>query len=378
MIFTVLSWLPVKKKLIMFESFSGKQYSCNPRAIYEYLAENKDQDYDLVWSVNKKIMGQFVEEGIPVVERLSPKWFMMMARAEFWVTNSRMPNWVPKPKHTVYLQTWHGTPLKRLVADMEEVHMPGTTRETYIKNFHNESSHWDYLISPNRYSSDIFKRAFHFQKEMIESGYPRNDYLLKYDNREHIQSLKKKLQLPLDKKIVLYAPTWRDDEYQQVGKYKFQLALDLEKMKNELGSDCILLLRLHSFIADKVDLTGYEGFVYDFSNYLDINELYIISDLLITDYSSVFFDYANLKRPIIFYTYDMDKYQNKIRGFYFDMEQQAPGPIVRTTDEVIKEMNMFFKNGISHYEEKYNEFYKTYCYLEDGEASKRVVEKLFK
>ncbi|WP_317906964.1 CDP-glycerol glycerophosphotransferase family protein, partial [Bacillus subtilis] len=121
--FACFACLPAKKKLVVFESFSGKQYSCNPRAIYEYMRSH-DMPYELVWSVNKDHIGKFEAQQIPYVRRLSVKWFYYMARAGFWVTNSRMPNWVPKPAHTTYVQTWHGTPLKKLVGDMEQVRMP--------------------------------------------------------------------------------------------------------------------------------------------------------------------------------------------------------------------------------------------------------------
>src|SRR5699024_4667092 len=155
---------------------------------------------------------------------------------------------IPKPSKTIYLQTWHGTPLKKLATDMDEVHMPGTNTEKYKKNFVTESSKWDYLISPNEYSTEIFKRAFQFNKTMIESGYPRNDFLITHNNKNNINAIKNKLQLPKDKKIILnrinvifvimckknninaiknklqlpkdkkiilYAPTWRDDDFKK-------------------------------------------------------------------------------------------------------------------------------------------------------------------
>lgn len=199
LVFMLLSIMPVKRNLIVFESFSGKQYSCNPRAIYEYLLGHEN-GYQLIWSANQNVIPLFEKERVPYVKRLSFQWFFVVARANYWVTNSRMPSWVRKPSHTTYIQTWHGTPLKRLVADMEEVHMPGTTRDNYIRNFHRESSQWDYLISPNRYSTEIFRRAFHFNKEVIESGYPRNDALINKNCPEVISEIKKELKLPQDKK----------------------------------------------------------------------------------------------------------------------------------------------------------------------------------
>ncbi|SDZ34005.1 MULTISPECIES: CDP-glycerol glycerophosphotransferase family protein [unclassified Bacillus (in: firmicutes)] len=374
-IFVACSRLPVRKKLVVFESFSGKQYSCNPRAIYEYMEQQAG--FHMVWSVNKNYTVQFKEANIPYIKRFSLRWFILMARAQYWVTNSRMPLWLPKPKHTTYVQTWHGTPLKKLAMDMNEVHMPGTTTEKYKENFKREVQNWDYLLSPNAYSTEIFQRAFQFKKNIVEAGYPRNDFLYVDNNDKKIEEIKKKNGLPVDKKVILYAPTWRDDQFYSKGRYKLDLQLDLSLLQRNLSSEYIILLRMHYLVAEQFDLAPYKGFVYDFSQHVDINELYVLSDLLITDYSSVFFDYANLKRPMIFYTYDIDSYRDKLRGFYFDLEKEAPGPVVSTSEGVLEEIMKFQRNGLGEFEKKYDTFYSNYCYLEDGFASRRVVEKVF-
>ncbi|MCC3648541.1 CDP-glycerol glycerophosphotransferase family protein [Cytobacillus oceanisediminis] len=374
--FKMVSLFPADPKVIVFESFLGKQYSCNPRAIYEYLKKH-NPDYKMFWSVDPQYASAFRGKDVAVINRFSIKWLFIMARAKYWVFNSRMPAWIPKPAHTTYLQTWHGTPLKKLAADMDEVHMPGTTTEDYKRNFLRESSRWDYLISPNEYSTEIFRRAFDFKEEMIESGYPRNDFLFNCNNEQTINELKKKLGIPLEKKVILYAPTWRDNEFYQVGKYKFNLKLDLDLMQEKLGEDYIILLRMHYLIAENMDLSSYEGFAYNVSQHEDIRELYLISDILITDYSSVFFDFANLRRPMIFFVYDIDQYRDQLRGFYFDFESSAPGPLIKTTDQCIREILNLENNGFS-LPENFEEFFRKFCYLEAGESSKRVVDKIFK
>ncbi|MFB6498746.1 CDP-glycerol glycerophosphotransferase family protein [Bacillus haynesii] len=368
--------LPVKKKTVIFESFAGKQYSCNPRAIYEYMKEN-NPEYQLYWSVNPEYTGIFKEKGIPYIKRFTLKWLFAMARAEYWVVNSRLPLWIPKPKHTTYLQTWHGTPLKRLAVDMDEVHMPGTNTEKYKKNFTMEASKWDYLISPNAYSTEIFARAFQFNKTMIESGYPRNDFLHTDNNPKTVRGLKEKMQLPSDKKVIIYAPTWRDDQFYKKGKYKFDLDLDLNKLREEIGDDYVIVLRMHYLVAENFDLEPYKGFAYDFSSYEDIRELYMVTDLLITDYSSVFFDFANLKRPMIFFVPDIETYRDKLRGFYFDFETEAPGPLVKTTDEVIEKVR---ETETMDYRLPaiFEPFYEKFCYLESGRSSEKVVKTVFK
>lgn len=375
LVFRMIGVLPANKNLIMFESFLGKQYSCNPRAIYEYLRENHPE-YQMYWSVDKRYIHNFKNKDIAYIKRFSIKWFFYMAHAKYWVTNSRMPLWIPKPNHTVYLQTWHGTPLKRLAADMEDVHMPGTTTENYKKNFWKESSNWDYLISPNAYSTEIFKRAFNFHKDVIESGYPRNDFLYNHHHDKTSTDIKLKYGLPCNKKIILYAPTWRDDQFYDIGKYKFDLELNLNQMREALGEDYVIVLRMHYLVAENLDLEPYQGFAFDFSNHEDIRELYLISDLLITDYSSVFFDYANLKRPMIFYVYDIDSYRDKLRGFYFDFENKAPGPLVKTTEQVIDTIkNLEALNFQTP--KNFEAFYEKFCYLECGDSSKRVIDRVF-
>jgi CDP-glycerol glycerophosphotransferase len=371
--FRVLGFFPPKKDLIIFESYLGKQYSSNPRAIYEYLREHHPH-YRMVWSVNKAHIEKFQELGIPYAIRFSFKWLYLMPRARYWVTNTRMPQWLKKPNHTVYLQTWHGTPLKKLAADMAEVHMPGTTTEKYKEGFLKETQQWDYLISPNSYSSKIFQSAFRYKhSKILETGYPRNDDLVKKNKRANINKIKEKLKIPEHRKVILYAPTWRDDDYYEKGKYKFSLKLDLELLQRSLGEDYVLILRLHYLIANRIDVTGYEGFVVDFSSYDDIQELYLISDLLITDYSSVFFDYLCLKRPIIFYTYDIEKYRDQLRGFYFDFEKDAPGPLVKTTEEMIETIQQMGEEP----SEGIQQFYQRFCSLEKGVSTKRVVNRVF-
>ncbi|WP_413378325.1 CDP-glycerol glycerophosphotransferase family protein [Alkalihalobacillus sp. 1P02AB] len=364
----------LKQNQIIFESFSGKAYSDNPRALYEEMI-NQDLPYEYIWILND------TEKPIPgsakKVKRGSLSYYYYLATSKYWVLNARMPNAIKKREETVYLQTWHGTPLKKLAADMKEVRMPGTTTEKYKRNFYNEAQKWDYLVSPNDYSTEIFRRAFKFDKEILDVGYPRNDILYKKNNEEDIQQLKNKIGLPANKKVILYAPTWRDDEFYGKGKYKFNLKLNLREMKQRLSDEYVLILRMHYLIADSINIEGAEDFVYNLSSYDDIAELYLVSDVLVTDYSSVFFDYANLRRPILFFTYDIEKYRDNLRGFYFDFEEIAPGPFLKESHELISA----FENLDSYeeeYQEKFESFYDKFCSLENGTASEQIIDRVFK
>lgn len=354
--------IPKNNKIIVFESFLGRQYSDNPRAMFDYI-KKEYPEFKCYWSVDPKHINKFDGAKLNIIKKYSFKWFYIMMRAKYWISNSRIPLWVYKPKGTVYVQTWHGTPLKKLALDMDTVNSSWRNPHLYKKDFITESARWDYLISPNSYSTKIFKRAFDFHNEMIESGYPRNDYLINNNKQENINRIKESIGIPKDKKLILYAPTWRD-------KFSFDLPLSLTNLKKELCEEYFIIVRLHYLVTKTTELIGHENFIKNVSSYNDISDLYLISDILITDYSSVFFDYAVLQRPMIFYCYDLDEYKNDLRGFYFDFENNAPGPIVQTTDELIDAIKHISDFKVS------KEFVETFSSLEDGNATERVVSRI--
>ena len=312
--------------------------------------------------------------GAEVVKRFSFKYAYYLAVSKYFVFNVRQPLWYRKREGQVFVETWHGTPLKRLVFDQEEV---TSASPKYKQQFYRQRQEWDYLVSANPFSTKTFRSCYKYEGKMLEYGYPRND-ILYWPNKDQIaKDLRKKLGIPEDKKTILYAPTWRDDEHYGKGEYKFTLALDLKLMMEKLSDEYVVLLRTHHYIADNIDTTGLEGFVYNLSKYDDISEIYLISDICITDYSSVFFDFANLKRPVLFYTYDIEKYKNQLRGFYIDMNTEVPGPLLYTSEEVVNAI-LHIDQINEEYKERYEEFYKRFCCYDDGNASKHIVEEVFK
>lgn len=364
--------LPTDKKLILFESGIGRQYADSPRYIYEEIV-NRKLDYKKVWVCNSKIRFKDVENTIRI-KRLSPSYYYYLARAGFWVNNQNFPTYIQKPKNTTYLQTWHGTPLKKMLHDIENV--MGRT-DDYVERVSQAIKNWDYLISPSNYATEAFKSAFKYEGEILEVGYPRNDIFYQEDQEELKRTIKNRLNLPGDKKVILYAPTFRDNQTTKSNKFTFEIQMDLEKMKEQLGEDYLILLRMHVVVSSKIKLNEeISEFAYDVSNYPDMQELLLISDILITDYSSVMFDFANTRKPMLFYTYDLELYRDKVRGFYMDFENEAPGPFVRTTEEIIESIqNIDMIN--QQFKDKYDQFYNKFCYLEDGKATERVVDMLF-
>ncbi len=369
--YNIFNKLKIEENMIIFESYRGQYYNDSPRYIYEYLYNNYHDEYRFIWVINdkrKKITGNPKK-----IKRFSFAYFYYMARSKYWVINLRQPGVLSKRMEQIILSTWHGTPLKKLGLDIDEIY----SATPLIKmHYVRDASEWNYLISANKYSTEILRRAFKYTGEVLEYGYPRNDILYQKDN-ELSTKIKTDLGIPLDKKTILYAPTWRDDEYYGVGQYKFDLKLELDKLQKELSDDYVVLVRTHYFIADNLDLSRYNGFALNVSYHDEIAELYLISDILITDYSSVFFDFANLKRPILFYVYDYEKYASVLRGFYIDMEKEIPGPLLFTTEDVIDNIKNIDKVS-EEFKEKYEAFYKRFCYLDDGNSSKRISEKVFR
>lgn len=373
LVFRFLGALP-KKELFFFESFHGRQYSDNPRAIFEYLQENHP-DILCVWAVKRGFEEPFIKDGIPYVRRLGWQWLLTMPRAKYWVFNTRMPHWMRKSKHTIYIQTWHGTPLKRLGLDIEQVTMPGTSTTLYRKNFINESKRWDYLLSPNPYSTDVFRSAFSYKGKVLEIGYPRNDILLNKETyAEKRQQILSRLGLNENQKIILYAPTWRDTEFYSKGSYKFNNQFPFKELVDN-QKDIVLLLRTHYLITNQFDYSEYQDQVINCSSYPDIRDLYLVADLLITDYSSILFDYAYTNRPMIFYMYDYENYKENIRGFYFDPEKELPGPIVRTQEELLAAISRVLNTNTEDVDEKYANFITTYCTHSEQSASARLIEE---
>ena len=208
---------------------------------------------------------------------------------------------------------------------------------------------------------------------VLETGYPRNDALFTFDQAK-VNSILRELDIPRGKKLILYAPTFRDNKHSEVSGYENATGIDFEKLQEQIGDEYLILFRAHYFVAKNMDFTRLKDFVIDVSDYEDVNDLYIISDMLITDYSSVFFDYANLKRPIIFYMYDYEDYKANARDFYLD-EKELPGPITKTQDELakaIKDTIMFIPDA------RYSMFNQKFNHLDGINKGLEVAKKVIK
>ena len=362
--------------LCVFEAYQGRQYTCSPRAVYEEMLKKEAKEgYRFIWVFREPQSYRQLENnpGTTLVKLGSAAYYRAFARAKYWVVNSRTRHCLVPGKDQCFLQTWHGTPLKRLGCDIDVEGNNVVSLKEMKADYVKEGKRVSYFLSPSSFYSDKIASAFGLseeekRKKLIELGYPRNDGLFG-DLEEKKNMACKKLGLPRGKKVILYAPTFRDNQHTRNG-CGFTLGFDLDYFVKEFGKEYVMLFRTHYFVTEQIDLTPFAGTVFDVTDWDDINELYLASDVLLTDYSSVFFDFANLKRPILFFMYDMEEYRNHIWNFYLDLEE-LPGPVIRTKEELYDALCSL--DGKASYDEKYRRFHETYNYLDGPHTSRKVV-----
>lgn len=372
----------VDDKLLIFGAYNGKSYACSPKAVYKYMVHKEEfKEYRFVWFFDKPEDYKFLESNrnTTVVKKGSSECEKYLHQAKYWIFNFRaMDHWMPS-KQQVYVQCWHGTPLKRLGYDITNSDNAMNSVAEIKSKYRSDAKRFDYMVSPCEFVTEKFTSAWNLKavgksESVLEIGYPRNDFLNIYTPSD-IRKIKEKLCLEeCNKKVILYAPTWRDNQHDAEKGYVYKNPVDFDFLRKYLEDEYIILFRAHYLVADCFDFKAYKNFIYDVSAYDDINELYIISDVLITDYSSVFFDYAILERPMLFYMYDMEEYRDEMRGFYLDVKQ-LPGPIMKTEKElvdIIKSLDFIGEDdNIKRFNEEYNK-------MNDGNASKRLVEHVIK
>ncbi len=373
----------VDDKTILFEVFGGRNYSCSPKYIYEKLITMPQfKDYTFVWSFKDPSKHEVKNcDGLKIVKHCSKEYYKYCASSKYWIVNSIMGEHIKKKKNQIYVQCWHGTPLKRLRYDIKATGSVLNTVEEIRKRNDKDASRFDYFISPSKFASEKFISAFNLEKLgkkdiIIEEGYPRNELLFTYTD-DDVKKIKEKLNIPKDKKVIMYLPTFRDNQHTSGLGYTYNIGIDFDSLKEKFSDKYVILFSTHYFVANSIDLSKYEGFVYNINGkFDDINEMYIISDVIMTDYSSVFFDFANLKRPMIFYMYDLNDYKENLRDFYLDLDE-LPGPIAETQDELEKNLQNIEEISKT-YSEKYEKFNKKFNYLDDKDATLRVINKIFK
>ena len=366
---------------IIFESRRGSGYICNPRDLYESLRDDpRYSSYTFVWVAQKPKKLAFLQKcpRTRVVKRHSYDYLVAFAQSKYWVANHMLADYIFPAKDQVYLQTWHGKPIKRIAADSAYTVAKGTTGRERRKKYQRDARKLSWLLAPAPVFAPIMAAAFGLKdgaddSRLLSAGYPRNVSLFTYTD-DDIARLKEKFDLPCGKKIVLYTPTWRPGKHEKGVGYIYHNPLDFCVLKEELGDEYILLFRGHNLEAQSVDLAEYQGFVRDMTSVEDVNELYLVSDVMISDYSGTVFDYANLRRPMVYYLFDWHEYSVEQYGTYFD-PHTFPGVVAEKEEELAEAI----KTAISTitYDEDYKAFNEKFNPWEGVGAPKKLMEQVF-
>lgn len=350
--------LPLQK-LVVYDSYWGQQTTCNPLAIYHGLLEVGG--YSHVWPLTHPASVEGIDKR-HVIKHGSLKALKAMATASHLITNVNFPDWYIKRSGQKVLQTHHGTPYKYMGLDIRRT-IPNAMN---WKKFAQRVSVWDFAVSSNPYSTAVWRRAMPMNYRVIETGYPRNDIFYRADPHQ-LAGIKSELRVPDGKKVILYAPTFLD--WDQTTDH-FEI---IKLIAESLGPDWSVLYRLHHL--SKRGVSADVPRAIDVSSYPQANEVCLISDLLITDFSSIVFDYANMGRPAILLLERVEEYREK-RGLYMSPAEASPGLICTSLPELATQLK---EREFEGEEARRNAalFRNRFCPWDDGRATERVIEAVF-
>ncbi|EIA89735.1 CDP-glycerol glycerophosphotransferase family protein [Campylobacter coli] len=362
--------LKIIDNMILYESFHGKSMSCNPYAIFLYLlGQNAFKDFTHIWVVNDLsiVKNKFKKmKNVICVKRGSDLYLKYLASAKYLINNSTFPEYFIRKMEQLYLNTWHGIPWKMLGKDIK-----GSFME--YKNVQRNFLHTTHLIAPSKHTMDVMIKSHEIEfissSKKYLSGYPRVDISLNQTKSEK-EELRSTLGIPLDKKVILYAPTFRGSFYNSENISNEKINELYNKVKDNFDEYC-LIYRGHYSVNNNNNILDKNIIIPPV--YIDTNELLGIVDVLITDYSSVLFDFMSLNRPIIFFLYDYDNYKNN-RGLYFDISEISQEYCV-ATDDIINALKNINYSKILYL---YDQIKDYYIIKEKGQATRLVVDFFFK
>ncbi|GGT18958.1 CDP-glycerol glycerophosphotransferase family protein [Streptomyces griseoviridis] len=358
---------PVEPRLAVFSAYWNRGVACNPAAIAARLGELAP-DIHPVWVVNAAdaaLLPPGTDHVVPGTRRYGE----VLARAKFLVNNVNFPNAVVKRPDAVHLQTHHGTPLKRM--GLDQLPYPAASKGLDFQALLERVDKWDFSVSANSHSTRMWRRAYPSRWTSLDHGYPRNDVYYTAGAAE-VRAVRERLGIAPGRRAVLYAPTHRDYEA------AWRPRLDLAALADQLGEETVLLVRAHYFYDTGLSpLTGLRrtGRVIDVSAYDPVEDLCLAADALVTDYSSIMFDYANLDRPLVIHADDWEVYR-ETRGVYFDLMADAPGPVARTQAELTEILTTDAWRDDRAAKAR-AAFRRRFCEYDDGRAAERVVRRVF-
>lgn len=353
-----------KNNLIVFSSFGGRKYDDSPRCIYEaMLNDSRFGNYEFVWALGNP--DAFDIPGAKKVKCDTFEYYRTLLSAAVWVTNSTMERGLSfKPSHIFNFNTWHGTAIKLMGCDI--------SKENTSFGSKGKENHTDVMLAQGQYDVDIFSRVFGVPVENFRViGLPRNDELVNCNTEENRKRIRKQLGIQHGKKVILYAPTFR--EYDKDSSLNCQLCvpIDLKKWNHKLADEYVLLIRAHYEVVKMMKFEE-NDFVKNVSSYPNLNELMIVSDLLVSDYSSIFFDYSVQDKPMLCFAYDYEKYSS-LRGMYFDIRVKLEGNSVNE-DQLIEAITRLDTEKAIEITRRFrNEFID-----KSGSASKQSAEIIWK
>ncbi|MFX1320931.1 MAG: CDP-glycerol glycerophosphotransferase family protein [Promethearchaeota archaeon] len=362
----------VDEKLIIMGAYYGAAFLDNPKYLFEYL--NKNSDYKLVWIAKLREVSRVIrKKGFYVVSFFNFMTIKFLRKAKYIFIAHGAEDILPvkfSPKTTIFL-TWHGTPIKKINEGLENSYIYSKWADIFRLELRFDQF-IDYLLTAtgNEKEHEILVKSFKIlPKKILDLGYPKNDILFN-QNKIFIANLMKKYQIPSNiEKIILYCPTWRADL-----KLNFVFtSLDLKKLKNLLEEiNALFLIKAHKFVKE-INLEDFHN-IKLVDKDADIQELLLFTDILITDYSSVIFDFLLLDRPILLYAYDLDNY-SKTWGFYYNLEDIAPGPIFYNAEDLLNGIRNLDKID-NEFKEKRLEMRNRFNKFIDGKSIERILNFL--
>lgn len=367
----------LQDNLILYEAYAGRGMICSPYAIFKCFLNREDfNKYEHIWvlesiEAQKDTINMYEKfENVKFVQRDTLEYCRYLCKAKFLITNLSFPNYYTKKTGQIYINTWHGIPLKTLGFDIPDGRITGLNT---IRNFLSV----DVFLSPNRFMTECFQHAFRleglFEGHIMESGMPRNDNFFHTDRKEIIQKLKASgVEIDPNKKLIMYAPTWKGDKYSAPDtstELYFKLIDVVEK--NIDTSKYQVLVKPHQIVYKYIMEKGEQLTGKFIPATIDANEILSIVDVLISDYSSIYFDYLASGRPILFYIPDLEEYKTQ-RGLYFGIDK-LPGPIAQNFEE-LGEMVADIPAATSYYKEKYEIEKEWACGHDDGNVCERVID----
>jgi CDP-glycerol glycerophosphotransferase len=366
----VLRRLPLRRNTVVFESHLGKQYSDSPKYIYQKMVA-MGLPHRAVWAYARN-RSRYPDQAVKV-RRDSWRYYYELARAGYIVDNQGLPPVVTRRSGQRYLQTWHGSPFKHMGFDEPRFARSGSPEAR--QRFKTAVARWDDFVVQSSWSEGVFREAFRLKSRILRTGYPRNDPLHQAGDPAIRAELRRRLGLPDDRKILLYAPTFR--RYPKpvtIGNPANSPRIDLGRFQEELGEEWVLVLRAH--YLDRISVPRrFANVARNMSRYDDISDLLVVADAVLTDYSSIMFDFAITGRPMAFFTSDYELYRS-MRGSYFDLPDEAPGPTVLTTPDIIDWLRDL-EGTQERYHKQYQAFRDRYCEFEDGSAAERIIRQVF-